>query len=181
MCSADFGWRVRSRGTSVALPLEYSRCTRSTNSRAIGMVRSFSTSDSRSRRAMARGESREGAILYNPRMKTVSIAAFLFVSCATALAQAPAAAPPAKPDRLALVFGNAAYKDAPLVNPLNDAADMEKALKASGFTVIRRDNATLRDMHLALREFGDRLGRQSTGLVYFSGHGLQVRGRNYLL
>jgi hypothetical protein len=58
---------------------------------------------------------------------------------------------------------------------------MEKALKASGFTVIRRDNATLREMHRAIREFGDRLGRQSTGLFYFSGHGLQVRGRNYLL
>src|SRR5206468_1128515 len=54
-------------------------------------------------------------------------------------------------------------------------------LEASGFIVIRRDNATLREMHLALREFGDRLGRQSTGLFYFAGHGLQVRGRNYLL
>lgn len=114
-------------------------------------------------------------------MKTVSVAAALLVSCVTAFAQAPAAPAPAKPDRLALVIGNAAYKDAPLVNPINDAADMEKALKASGFTVIRRDNATLREMHLALREFGDKLGRQSTGLVYFSGHGLQMRGRNYLL
>ncbi|QJR12457.1 hypothetical protein DSM104443_03543 [Usitatibacter rugosus] len=114
-------------------------------------------------------------------MKSVSIAAILLVTCAAAFAQAPAAPPAAKPDRLALVIGNAAYKDAPLINPLNDAADMEKALKASGFTVIRRDNATLREMHLAIREFGDRLGRQSTGLFYFSGHGLQVRGRNYLL
>jgi hypothetical protein len=130
---------------------------------------------------MVRGESGEGAILYNPRMKTVSIVAALLLSCTAAFAQAPAAPPAAKPDRLALVIGNAAYKDAPLINPLNDAADMEKALKASGFTVIRRDNASLREMHLALREFGDRLGRQSTGLVYFSGHGLQVRGRNYLL
>lgn len=41
--------------------------------------------------------------------------------------------------------------------------------------------ATLREMHLALREFGDRLGRQSTGLFYFAGHGMQVRGRNYLI
>ena len=64
---------------------------------------------------------------------------------------------------------------------MNDAADVAKALEASGFTVIRRENASLREMHLALREFGDRLGRQSTGLFYFAGHGLQVRGRNYLL
>jgi hypothetical protein len=79
------------------------------------------------------------------------------------------------------VIGNATYHDAPLANPLNDASDMAKALEASGFTVIKRENASLREMHLALREFGDRLGRQSTGLVYFAGHGLQVRGRNYLL
>src|SRR6185436_2546639 len=58
---------------------------------------------------------------------------------------------------------------------------MEKALQDSGFTVIKRENASLREMHLALREFGDRLGRQATGLFYFAGHGLQVRGRNYLL
>jgi len=107
------------------------------------------------------------------------------LALATALAataacgQSPAA--PAKPARLALVIGNAAYKDAPLPNPVNDAADMAKALEASGFTVMKRENASLREMHLALREFGDRLGRQSTGLVYFAGHGLQVRGRNYLL
>src|SRR5258706_6407186 len=36
-------------------------------------------------------------------------------------------------------------------------------------------------MHLALREFGDRLDRQGTGVFYFAGHGLQVRGRNYLM
>ncbi len=91
-------------------------------------------------------------------------------------------AQPAKPTRVALVIGNGAYKHADaLPNPPNDAADMAKALQASGFTVIRRENVTLREMHLALREFGDSPGRQATGLFYFAGHGLQVRGRNYLL
>ena len=85
------------------------------------------------------------------------------------------------PGRVALVIGNGAYKDAPLPNAPNDAADMAGALQASGFTVIRRDNASLRDMQLALREFGDRLGRGSVGLFYFAGHGVQVRGRNYLV
>jgi uncharacterized caspase-like protein len=85
------------------------------------------------------------------------------------------------PGRVALVIGNGAYKDAPLPNALHDAADMAGALQASGFTVIRRDNASLRDMQLALREFGDKLGRGSVGLFYFAGHGVQVRGRNYLV
>jgi uncharacterized caspase-like protein len=86
-----------------------------------------------------------------------------------------------KAKRLALVIGNGAYKDVPLPNPLHDAEDMEKVLKASGFTVIKRTDASLREMHLALREFGDRLDRQGTGVFYFAGHGMQVRGRNYLL
>ena len=117
-------------------------------------------------------------------MKTALRATFLALAALAAanaaFAQSPASTPP-KPARLALVIGNGAYKDAALANPVNDAADMAKALEASGFTVMKRENASLREMHLALREFGDRLGRQSTGLVYFAGHGVQVRGRNYLL
>ena len=90
-------------------------------------------------------------------------------------------AAPRKVTRVALVIGNSAYAKSPLANPQNDAADMAKMLEGSGFKVIRRENATLREMHLAVREFGDALTRDSTGLFYFAGHGLQVRGRNYLL
>jgi hypothetical protein len=104
----------------------------------------------------------------------------IWLSAAT-FAQAPAPAAPAKPTRLALVIGNSAYKDAPLPNPVNDAADMAKLLEKAGFQVVMRQNAGLRDMHLALREFGDKLGRDSLGLFYFAGHGMQVRGRNYLI
>ena len=103
------------------------------------------------------------------------------VLCLWALPAPAQDAVPAKAKRLALVIGNGAYKDAPLPNPLNDVDDMEKALRDSGFTVIKRQNASLREMHLALREFGDRLDRQGTGIFYFAGHGLQVRGRNYLM
>lgn len=58
---------------------------------------------------------------------------------------------------------------------------MAVLLKRAGFEVIQRDNASLKEMHLALREFGDRLSRETLGLFYFAGHGVQVRGRNYLL
>jgi uncharacterized caspase-like protein len=111
-------------------------------------------------------------------MKKAAWALALWLAATLAAAQSP---PPAKAQRLALVIGNGAYRDAPLPNPLNDAADMARALEASGFTVIKRENATLREMHLALREFGDRLDRRGTGVFYFAGHGMQVRGRNYLI
>jgi hypothetical protein len=93
-----------------------------------------------------------------------------------------AAAQVAGEARLALVIGNAAYRNSPLANPVNDARRMEKSLREAGFEVIKAENASLRDMRRLLRDFGDRLKqRGGVGLFYFAGHGLQVRGENYLV
>jgi Caspase domain len=105
----------------------------------------------------------------------------LLMVALTVSAQTPEPAKPVKLARLALVIGNATYKDDRLINPVNDAHDVAALLKHSGFEVVYRENASLKEMHLALREFGDRLGRETLGLFYFAGHGVQVRGRNYLL
>jgi hypothetical protein len=83
--------------------------------------------------------------------------------------------------RVALVIGNASYKEAPLVNPVNDARAIAKALADSGFTVILRENADQRGILSALREFGDKLSAGGTGLFYYAGHGMQIKGRNYLI
>ena len=83
--------------------------------------------------------------------------------------------------RLALIIGNSAYKDAPLTNPVNDARAIAQALRDSGFTVITRENIDHRGMLAALREFGDRLRAGGTGLFYYAGHGMQIKGRNYLI
>jgi Caspase domain len=83
--------------------------------------------------------------------------------------------------RVALVIGNGAYKDAPLGNPVNDARAIAQALQASGFTVIVRENASQKALLGALREFGDRLRGGGVGLFYYAGHGMQIKGRNYLI
>ena len=83
--------------------------------------------------------------------------------------------------RVALVIGNSAYKDSPLINPVNDAADMAKALEDAGFKVMLKQNANTRDMRQAIREFGTELRRAQVGLFYFAGHGIQVKGNNYLV
>lgn len=83
--------------------------------------------------------------------------------------------------RIALVIGNAKYKIKPLINPENDADDMSAALKASGFDVIDLRNARLAQMRQAVREFGDRLLKSDVGLVYYSGHGVEVKGKNYFI
>jgi len=83
--------------------------------------------------------------------------------------------------RVALVIGNNAYKDAPLTNPVNDARAMADALRSAGFTVSLRTDISHRDVLVALREFGDALRRGGVGVFYFAGHGMQIKGRNYLI
>jgi hypothetical protein len=79
--------------------------------------------------------------------------------------------------RLALVIGNAGYKTRPLANPLNDANDISTALKNTGFEVIDIRDGNLNQMRTALRQFGDKLLTSDVGLVYYSGHGIEVKGQ----
>lgn len=83
--------------------------------------------------------------------------------------------------RLALVIGNASYKNKSLTSPINDADDMSATLKGFGFDVINLRDASLADMRKGVREFGDRLMNYDVGLVYYSGHGIEVKGRNFFL
>ena len=88
----------------------------------------------------------------------------------------------ASESRLALVIGNASYKNSPLTKPVNDARLLESALKDAGFQVIKVENATILEMRRLLREFGDRLKASGgVGLFYFAGHGVQVHGENFLV
>ena len=88
---------------------------------------------------------------------------------------------PVSEHRVALVIGNKDYADKPLKNPLNDARDMKTALESLGFKVVYRENADLAQMDEAMREFARSLDKDSVALFYYSGHGLQVDGINYLV
>lgn len=84
--------------------------------------------------------------------------------------------------RTALVIGNGAYRDAPLRNPVNDARDMAAKLRELGFQVIERFDADRQTMRMALREFEQQLSqRRGVGLFYYAGHGVQLKGQNYLI
>jgi len=83
--------------------------------------------------------------------------------------------------RMALVIGNDAYPSAALRTPVNDAREMARTLRDLGFTVIARENATKGTMETAILEFGRRLTAGGVGFFYYAGHGLQVRGHNYLV
>ena len=83
--------------------------------------------------------------------------------------------------RTALVIGNAAYASKPLRNSVNDARAMSRTLRELGFSVELLEDASQKAMKKAIDRFGEQLRGGGTGLFYFSGHGIQVSGRNYLI
>ena len=84
--------------------------------------------------------------------------------------------------RVALVIGNGDYDQGRLRNPVNDARAIAHALRGAGFEVIANENADRVAMYEAIIAFGDRLKEiKGVGLFYFSGHGLQVQGKNFMV
>lgn len=83
--------------------------------------------------------------------------------------------------RVALIIGNAAYDHSPLLNPRNDAIDIGKALEKFGFQVTLVTDGSNQEMRNAIRVFGERSSRADVALFYFAGHGVQIRGVNYLV
>lgn len=83
----------------------------------------------------------------------------------------------------ALVIGNAAYRgETPLDNTLNDARDMAAKLESLGFRVTRVENAGRRQLTSRVNDFLRTIQRSDApALLYYSGHGMQVGGQNYLI
>jgi uncharacterized caspase-like protein len=84
--------------------------------------------------------------------------------------------------RLALIIGNSAYEggDA-LKSPKNDAKRMKETLSLLGFTVIYAEDADLVQMQSKLIEFKKEIPNYKVALFYYSGHGVQMQGTNYLV
>ncbi len=85
--------------------------------------------------------------------------------------------------RIALVIGNGAYGADPLSDPPNDAQLIDETLRLLNFEVIKSTDVKQKEMKYLIRDFSKRLeeNKSSVGLFYYSGHGMQVRGRNYMI
>jgi len=83
--------------------------------------------------------------------------------------------------RIALIIGNSSYHDGPLRNPVNDADKMASTLRQVGFQTFVVKNANKKEMINALNDFGTELFDADVALFYFSGHGMQNKGFNWLL
>ena len=102
----------------------------------------------------------------------------LVVLCLTLLAPIEVSA---SEGRVALVIGNAGYKESPLRNPVNDSRAISAALRQLNYHVIEVEDATNRAMQMAVMMFAKELGPDVISLFYYAGHGVQVDGNNYLV
>jgi formylglycine-generating enzyme len=95
----------------------------------------------------------------------------------------PAAAAEGK--RVAFVVGIGTYDNLPahqqLKNAVNDADGVSKKLDDIGFTVVKAINPTRPAFNATWQKVLDSLGKDDTFVLYFSAHGVQVEGQNYLL
>ena len=99
------------------------------------------------------------------------------ILCVMALQMHPASAA-----RLAFVAGNDRYEHVrPLKNARTDAKAMASALRDAGYTVELQLDRKRRDLLDALRAFKARVNGGDEVVLFFSGHGVQLGGTNYLL
>jgi hypothetical protein len=117
-----------------------------------------------------------------PCSKTVRVIRALFTSALLVAGMHMAAA---QGRRVALVVGNSAYRNVPqLANPGNDARLLAQTLAALGFELTGGGAQLDLDksgFDAAVRAFGQQLPGAEVALFYYSGHGLQVQGANWLV
>jgi hypothetical protein len=85
--------------------------------------------------------------------------------------------------RVALLIGNGDYEHVPtLPNATNDAKALAAALTASGFqSVTLKTNLKRDEVISALSDFARIADTADWAVVYYSGHGIEYRGTNYII
>ncbi|TBZ11833.1 caspase family protein [Rhizobium leguminosarum] len=84
--------------------------------------------------------------------------------------------------RVALVIGNSVYKTLPsLPNPANDVEEVATTLRAAGFDVTIGVNVDRIGLEDTVRRFLRSTSNAEAGLIYYSGHGIQVGGQNFIV
>ena len=116
------------------------------------------------------------------RLNAVFAAIAVLASGLLALAaQAQQAAPN---PRIALVIGNATYRDAALATTANDAGLVAQTLQAAGFDVVGARDLDGQSLRTALRDFLEKAsaaGPDMQAFVYLSGRAVQYNGDNYFV
>lgn len=117
---------------------------------------------------------------YYPRM---NFTRFKFLAVAAACISLSTVAQAPQDVRVALVIGNAAYKNIPaLGNATNDAKSMAVVLRKLGFSVVEVVDGSKAQMNDAILQTRSLLkDKQAVGMLYYAGHGLQLDWHNYMV
>lgn len=84
-------------------------------------------------------------------------------------------------NKTALIIGNNGSKDFPLTNPVHDANAITAQFKKLGYDTLTITDATHDVMQASVEVFQHKLKSGGVGVVYYSGHGVQMDGENYLV
>lgn len=115
-------------------------------------------------------------------LKTSAMRGFRGIMWVLAAVAALVMSPAAAERRIALVIGNDAYDNVPvLLKAGNDARAMEQTLSELGFDVISAIDATRREMNRSLQELSNRVQPGDIAMFFYAGHAIEIEGENYLL
>jgi uncharacterized caspase-like protein len=116
------------------------------------------------------------------RLKAVF--ATILILASGLLAPAAHAQQAAPNPRIALVIGNATYRDAALATTANDAGLVAQTLQAAGFDVVGARDLDGQSLRTALRDFLEKAsaaGPDMQAFVYLAGRAVQYNGDNYFV
>ncbi len=83
---------------------------------------------------------------------------------------------------VALVVGQSQYEHlSPLPNPANDADQVEALLSDLGFDSVRRTDRDAATLARDLERFAEDAKDSDVAVLYYSGHGIEAGGENYLV
>ncbi|MBZ9846967.1 caspase family protein [Mesorhizobium sp. CA14] len=84
--------------------------------------------------------------------------------------------------RVALVIGNSEYREIPaLKNPDKDAEDVSSTFRLAGFDVFVAKDLTKLQFEKEFRNYLAAADGADLAVVYYSGHGFQIGGENFLI
>ena len=112
-------------------------------------------------------------------------AALLILASIAFLGRSAVEAQQAAPNpRIALVIGNATYRDTALATAANDAGLVAETLQAAGFDVVGARDLDGQSLRTAFRDFLQKAaaaGPDMQAFVYLSGRAVQYAGDNYFV
>ncbi len=99
-----------------------------------------------------------------------------------AVAAAPQAADAAFDKKVALVVGNAAYRNAPeLGNPVTDAKAIAAAFERLGFETVTGFDLDKNELEATIREFARASRKADLTAFFYAGHGIAFEDKNYII